>query len=726
MKHKHSRCHNHQRTEQKLNASGQNVIYICPMHSQIRQANPGQCPICGMALEPEMISVHEEANPEYADMKRRFWIALILTIPIVLLEMSSYFSVMKFNGVFSNWTQCVLSTPIVLWCGKPFFERALQSIKTHHLNMFTLIAMGIGIAWIYSVIAILFPRVFPIAFRHDEAIPIYFEAAAMITMLVLLGQVLELKARAATGGAIRSLLKLTPEKAHRVLLDGTVEDINLAQININDLLQVRPGEKVPIDGEVIEGHSDVDESMITGESIPVIKKEGSHVIGGTLNQNGSFVLKALFVGKETMLARIIQMVHEAQRSKAPIQQLADTVSGWFVPIVILIAFLSFIVWTVFGPKPAFSYGLISAVSVLIIACPCALGLATPMSIMVSIGKGAQHGVLIKNAESLEQMEKVNLLVVDKTGTLTEGHPELIQTMIEKGYDEDELLALAASLEKLSEHPLRTAFISAANKKKLSLFPVVDFASITGMGITGKIRQYHVAIGTLSLVQQHGHLNQAFMKQAEILLAQSATVMYMTVDNHLVALFAVSDPIKKNSLETIQQLHQENIETCMLTGDNPKTAEAVAKKLAIKQVIAEIMPTEKGHVIQQLKQQGYIVAMAGDGVNDAPALAMANIGIAMGTGTDVAIANAGITLLHGDLHGIIKARKLSQATMRNIRQNLFFAFFYNALGIPLAAGLLYPLTGLLLSPMIAAAAMALSSVSVVLNALRLNRVTLYTQ
>lgn len=722
MKHQHPSCH-HQKAPQPVHTQNKDIIYTCPMHPQIRESSPGNCPICGMSLEPEAISAHEEDNSEYKDMSQRFWVSLILTIPIFILEMSSHFFHIKFNGAISNWVQLVLSTPVVLWCGKPFFERSIQSIKTWQLNMFTLISMGIGIAWIYSVIATLFPMIFPSTFKHNGTVPLYFEAASMITTLVLLGQVMELKARIATGDAIKALLKLTPETANRVSADGSIEEISLEHVHLNDLLQVRPGEKIPVDGEVIEGHSYVDESMITGEPIASLKKIGSKVIAGTLNQTGSFVLQARLIGEDTMLARIIQMVHEAQRSKAPIQRLADRVSAWFVPIVIVVSMLSFISWMVFGSELALSYGLISAVSVLIIACPCALGLATPMSIMVGIGKGAQHGVLIKNAENLEQMEKVSLLVVDKTGTLTEGHPKLTKIIVKDRIDDKEILALAASLEKYSEHPLGAALMTAAYERQLSLHSVTEFESFPGLGVTGKIQHQFVAIGKLSFVTRYARPNPTFVQQAEDLLSQGATVIYMAINKHIVAMFAVSDPIKQNSLVAIQQLHQDGIEICMLTGDNKQTAKSVGKQLGITQIIAEIMPTEKGKIIQQLKRKGPIVAMAGDGVNDAPALAMADVGIAMGTGTDVAIANAGITLLHGDLRGILKARKLSRATMRNIRQNLFFAFFYNALGIPLAAGVLYPFTGLLLSPIVAALAMALSSVSVVLNALRLNRVLL---
>lgn len=589
--------------------------------------------------------------------------------------------------------------------------------------MFTLIAMGIGVAWIYSMVAVLWPGVFPHAFRSQEGVvAVYFEAAAVITTLVLLGQVLELKAREQTGSAIRALLKLVPESAHRIKEDGSEEEVSLDNVAVGDLLRVRPGEKIPVDGEVQEGRSFVDESMVTGEPIPVAKEASAKVIGATINQTGSFVMKALHVGSDTMLARIVQMVSDAQRSRAPIQRLADTVSGWFVPAVILVAVLSFIVWALLGPQPALSYGLIAAVSVLIIACPCALGLATPMSIMVGVGKGAQSGVLIKNAEALERMEKVNTLVVDKTGTLTEGHPKLTR-IVTDDFVEDNALALAAALEHQSEHPLANAIVHAAKEKGLSLGTVEAFEAPTGKGVVGQVDGHHVAIGNARLMQEHGSDNAPLFEKADELRGKGASVMFMAVDGKTVALLVVEDPIKSSTPETILELQQSGIEIVMLTGDSKKTAEAVAGTLGIKKVVAEIMPEDKSRIVSELKDKGLIVAMAGDGVNDAPALAKADIGIAMGTGTDVAIESAGVTLLHGDLRGIAKARRLSENTMSNIRQNLFFAFIYNVLGVPLAAGVLYPLTGLLLSPMIAAAAMALSSVSVIINALRLKRVTL---
>ncbi|HAU0262972.1 TPA: copper-translocating P-type ATPase [Legionella pneumophila] len=720
-------CHQEHRVQKSRDASSKTegaIIYTCPMHPEVRQTNPGICPLCGMALEPETVTAESEINPEYLDMRRRFWMAVILTLPVVVLEMGGHLLKNIISAGVSNWIQLLFATPVVLWCGWPFFQRGWQTLKTRQLNMFTLIAMGIGVAWVYSVVAVLLPGVFPIAFRSQEGVvAVYFEAAAVITTLVLLGQVLELKAREQTGSAIRALLKLAPDSAHRIKNDGSEEEVSLDRINIGDLLRVRPGEKIPVDGEVQEGRSFVDESMVTGEPIPVTKEAGAKVIGATINQTGSFVMKALHVGSDTMLSRIVQMVSDAQRSRASIQRLADTVSGWFVPAVILIAMLSFILWALLGPQPSLSYGLIAAVSVLIIACPCALGLATPMSIMVGVGKGAQSGVLIKNAEALERMEKVNTLVVDKTGTLTEGHPKLTQIVTDQGLNEEEALVLAASLEHQSEHPLAQAIVSAAKEKQLALEPVQDFDAPTGKGVVGKVNGHRVAIGNIKLMQEHGNDNASLFEKADEFRGKGASVMFMAINDKTVALLVVEDPIKSTTPETIRSLQQSGIEIYMLTGDSKKTAEAVAGTLGIKKVVAEIMPEDKSRIISELKEKGLTVAMAGDGVNDAPALARADIGIAMGTGTDVAIESAGITLLHGDLRGIAKARRLSEETMSNIRQNLFFAFIYNILGVPLAAGILYPFTGLLLSPIIAALAMALSSVSVIINALRLRRITL---
>lgn len=721
---KHGCCHqdNNPSRHHKNSFSGkteEGLIYTCPMHLEIRQIGPGNCPICGMALEPSTVMKQIEPNPEYADMKTRFWIALVFTVPLVVLAMGEHFLNHWLPENVSIWIQFFLSIPIVLWGGWPFFQRGWQSIKTRHLNMFTLVAMGTGIAWGYSLVATIFPEVFPAAFRNEQGIvAIYFEAAAVITTLVLLGQILELSAREQTGGAIRALLNLAPETAHRIDANGNETDVSLDVIHPGDLLRVRPGEKIPVDGEVLEGHSNIDESMVTGEPMPVTKTVGAKVIGATINQTGSFVMKARYVGCDTMLSRIVQMVSDAQRSRAPIQRLADQMAGWFVPVVILIALAAFIVWAIIGPQPAFSYGLIAAVSVLIIACPCALGLATPMSIMVGIGRGARNGVLIKNAESLERMEKINTLVMDKTGTLTEGRPVLTHIVTSPEYQEEEILALAASLEHNSEHPQAFAIMLAAKTKNLSLTKVIDFNAITGKGVIGTIDGRIIAIGNDLLMQDNKIDITSLHDKADEFRAEGASVMFMTIDTKIAAILVVQDPIKARASDAIRELKKIGIEIYMLTGDSKKTAKAVAKKLGIKHVFAEILPEEKSRLVSELKSKGLIVAMVGDGVNDAPALAEAEIGIAMGTGTDVAIESAGITLLHGDLSGIVKAHRLSKATMQNIRQNLFFAFIYNTFGVPIAAGILYPFTGLLLNPMIAAAAMSLSSVSVIVNALRL--------
>lgn len=714
----HSCCRSKNKSQTAAPISGP-VVYTCPMHPEIRQEKPGTCPLCGMGLEPEAITVEETSNPEYLDMRRRFWIALILSLPVFILAMGNHVFAQWLPMPLSIWIQLILATPVVLWCGWPFFERGWQSIKSRHLNMFTLIAMGTAVAWGYSVIATLFPNLFPPSFRNmDGVVGVYFEAAAVITTLVLLGQMLELKAREKTGGALRALLKLAPETAHRLQDNEQESEIGLEQIFVGDRLRVRPGEKIPVDGELIEGQSNVDESMVTGEPLAVTKKVGDKLIGATINLTGSFVMKAEHVGSDTMLSRIVQMVSDAQRSRAPIQRLADAVSGWFVPIVILVALLAFFLWLIFGPPPAVSYGLIAAVSVLIIACPCALGLATPMSIMVGIGKGASNGILIKNAESLEQMEKIDTLVVDKTGTLTEGHPKLTRLIPQGEFTEEEILILAASLENHSEHPLAHAIVSAAREKNLTLASVKDFEALTGKGVRGTINNQLIVIGTAALMQELGSDVKAISSQADELRSEGASVMFMAINQQIAAILVIEDPIKSTTLEAIKTLQSKGIEVVMLTGDNKKTAEAVASKLGIKTVIAEVLPADKSRIVAELQQKNRIVAMAGDGVNDAPALAKANIGIAMGTGTDVAIESAGITLLHGDLHGIVKARHLSEVTMKNIRQNLFFAFIYNLLGVPIAGGILYPFIGLLLNPMISAAAMSLSSVSVILNALRL--------
>jgi Cu+-exporting ATPase len=729
MKQNHSCCKHTTSSEQSKNhanrhhqnalPTGQEQIYTCPMHLEIRQAKPGSCPICGMALEPVTVAAIDAPNAEYLDMQRRFWISLVLTLPVFIFAMGEHGFSHLISLRVSMWLQMILATPVILWGGWPFFQRGVRSVNTGHLNMFTLISLGIGVAWLYSLIATLFPNIFPSAFRNAQGVvATYFEAAAVITTLVLLGQMLELKAREKTGSAIRALLKLTPEYAHRVLENGSDEEVSLDKIHQGDLLRVRPGEKIPVDGEVLEGHSNVDESMVTGEPMPVSKKVGAKVIGATLNQTGSFVMKAQHVGSDTMLARIVQMVSDAQRSRAPIQRLADTVSAWFVPIVILVAIVAFIVWMMYGPQPAFSYALIAAVSVLIIACPCALGLATPMSIMVGVGQGAKHGVLIKNAEALELMEKVDTLLVDKTGTLTEGRPQLTRIVTTNDFNEAEVLSLAATLEHHSEHPLGNAIVKAAKEKEMTQADVLNFDALTGKGVIGTIADRQIAIGNAQLMRELGAENDALLTQADALRAEGATVIFMAVAGQAAAILVIEDPIKANTPDAIRQLQKDGIDVVMLTGDSQKTAEAIAAKLGIKQVIAEVMPEDKGRMVSELQSKGRFVAMAGDGINDAPALAKANIGIAMGTGTDVAIESAGITLLRGDLSGIVRARHLSKATMRNIRQNLFFAFVYNALGVPVAAGVLYPLTGLLLNPIIAAAAMSLSSVSVIMNALRL--------
>lgn len=700
--------------------AGTSAIYTCPMHPEIRQNGPGNCPICGMALEPETMTGEEGENPELADMRKRFWIGLVLTLPVFTLEMGSHlFNLHHYiDRTLSNWIQFVLATPVVLWAGKPFFERGWASLKSRNLNMFTLIAMGTGVAWLYSIVATLAPGIFPEAFRQDGVVAVYFEASAVITVLVLLGQVLELKAREQTGGAIRALLDLAPKTARRITENGDDEDVPLDQIKVGDLLRVRPGEKVPLDGIVTEGRSAVDESMVTGESMPVKKEQDSKVIGGTMNQTGSFIMKAEHVGKDTMLAQIVHMVAEAQRSRAPIQRLADVVASWFVPAVILVAVLAFLVWSVYGPSPAFSYALIAAVSVLIIACPCALGLATPMSIMVGVGKGAQAGVLIKNAEALERMEKVDTLVIDKTGTLTEGKPTVTKIVPAAGTSADDLLVLAASLEQGSEHPLAHAIVMAARDKGLDLTETHDFDSQSGKGVTGKIKGQHVALGNAMLMEELAVDVSSMSDQANELRSDGATVIFIAVDDRIAGLLAIADPVKETTPEAISQLQKQGIHIVMLTGDNRRTAEAVARTLGIEAVEAEILPEDKGKIVKKLRDTGRIVAMAGDGTNDAPALAAADVGIAMGTGTDVAMESAGVTLLKGDLLGIVRARRLSVATMRNIRQNLFFAFVYNSAGVPIAAGMLFPFFGVLLSPIIAAAAMSLSSVSVIGNALRL--------
>jgi Cu+-exporting ATPase len=702
------------------------TVYTCPMHPQIRQIGPGNCPICGMALEPEIAAPASAENPELADMRRRFWVSLAFAIPVLVLEMGGHLAGLHLllPQSWSNWLQFLLATPVVLWGGWPFFERGWQSLRNRNLNMFTLIAMGTGVAWVYSVVAILMPGLFPPGFRDAEGnVPVYFEAAAVITVLVLLGQVLELRAREQTSGAIRALLDLAPKTARRVRADGGEEDVSLDVITPGDRLRVRPGEKVPVDGTVIEGRSALDESMLTGESMPVTKDAGAKVIAGTLNTTGSFVMRAEKVGGDTMLAQIVQMVASAQRSRAPIQRLADQVSGWFVPAVIAVAMVAFAAWALFGPEPRYAYGLVAAVTVLIIACPCALGLATPMSIMVGVGRGAQLGVLIKNAEALERMEKIDTLVVDKTGTLTEGKPKLVAVVPALGFEENAVLRLAASVEKASEHPLALAVVAAARERGLALSDVSDFDSPTGKGVIGVIQGKRISLGNRHFLKELGIDVGSLEHKAEELRRDGATAIFLAVDNNVGGVIAIADPVKTTAPEALKLLAGDGVDVVMLTGDNRTTAQAVARRLGIKQIESEVLPAQKSAVVEKLRSERRVVAMAGDGVNDAPALAAADVGIAMGTGTDVAIESAGITLLKGDLMGIVRARRLSQATMRNIRQNLFLAFIYNAAGVPIAAGALYPFFGILLSPIVAAAAMSLSSVSVVGNALRLRRIRL---
>ena len=700
------------------------TVYTCPMHPQIRQVGPGNCPICGMALEPEVATADAGPNPELIDMTRRFWVGLALSVPVVILEMGAHLvgAHRWIDQSFSNWIQFVLATPVVLWAGWPFFVRGWQSVLTLNLNMFTLIAMGTGVAWVYSVVATVLPAAFPSTFRgHYGAVAVYFEAAAVITVLVLLGQVLELRAREATSGAIKALLDLAPKTARRIRADGADEEVQIAVLQPQDRLRVRPGEKVPVDGEIIEGRSSLDESMVTGESMPVSKEVGSKVIAGTLNRSGGFVMRAEKVGSDTMLSQIVQMVAQAQRSRAPIQRLADQVAGWFVPAVIVVAVAAFAAWAVYGPEPRFAFGLVAAVSVLIIACPCALGLATPMSIMVGVGRGAHAGVLIKNAEALERMERIDTLVVDKTGTLTEGKPKVVAVIPTNGYSESDVLRLAASVERASEHPLADAIVNAARERDIPTTDVQDFDSPVGKGALGTVEGKKVLLGNATFLSSEGVDTSSLESEAERQRGEGATVINMAVDGTLVGILAIADPVKQSTPEALRELAAEGVRVIMLTGDNRTTAWAVARRLGIADVEAEVLPDQKSAVVAKLHEQGRIVAMAGDGVNDAPALAAAEVGIAMGTGTDVAMESAGVTLLKGDLTGIVRARRLSRATMRNIRQNLFFAFAYNAAGIPIAAGLLYPTFGLLLSPIVAAAAMALSSVSVVGNALRLRTV-----
>jgi Cu+-exporting ATPase len=702
------------------------IEYTCPMHPEIVQDGPGDCPICGMALEPREVTA-DEVNPELASMTRRLWISGVLTLPLLALMVSDFLSTRPLQHIASprvlTWLEFALATPVVVWCGWPFFERGWRSILQRSLNMFTLIAIGTGAAYVYSVVAVVAPSLFPVSFRDmTGSVPLYFEAATVITVLVLLGQVLELRARSQTSSAIKALLGLAPNTARRVKADGTESDVALSDVHVGDSLRVRPGEKVPVDGAVLQGHSSIDESMVTGEAIPVEKTMGAKVTGGTINGTGSFLMQAERVGSDTLLARIVQMVSQAQRTRAPIQRLADVVAGYFVPAVLLVSVITFVAWAMYGPQPRFAHALVNAVAVLIIACPCALGLATPMAIMVGTGRGAGAGILIRNAESLEIFEKVDTLVVDKTGTLTEGKPKLTTVIALDGFDEAGVLQLVASLEQASEHPLATAILASAEDKELELVPVTDFQSITGKGIVGTLQERRVAIGNAALLQEIGSSSKALATQAEALQSEGQTVMFIAVNNMLAGLIAVADPVKSTTSDAIEALKKEGIRVVMVTGDNRITAAAVAKKLGID-FYADVLPDKKAEVVKELQATGAIVAMAGDGVNDAPALAQAQVGIAMGTGSDVALETGGITLVKGDLLGIVKARRLSQHTMRNIRQNLFFAFIYNAVGVPLAAGTLFPAFGLLLNPMIAAAAMSLSSVSVIGNALRLRTLKL---
>jgi Cu+-exporting ATPase len=704
------------------------VLWTCPMHPQIVRREPGNCPICGMALEPMTPTAGETASAELRDMTRRFWVGVALSVPLLAIAMAEHFNKAALDALISPrllvWVQLILGTPAVLWGGWPFFQRGWASIVSRRLNMFTLIALGTGVAYVYSLVAALAPGIFPASFRDvDGQVPLYFEAAAVIVTLVLLGQVLELRARSQTSSAIRALLDLAPKRARRLRADGSDEDIPLEEVIPGDRLRVRPGEKVPVDGVVLEGRSAVDESMITGEPVPAEKNPGDKVTGATVNTTGSFVMRAERVGSDTLLAQIVAMVAEAQRSRAPIQRLVDTISAWFVPAVVIIAVATFVVWSIFGPAPAMGFGLVNAVAVLIIACPCALGLATPMSIMVGTGRGARAGVLVKNAEALELMEKIDTLVVDKTGTLTEGKPRLVGVTVIGGVGEDELLQLAANLELGSEHPLAAAIVTGAKARDLKVSAATDFDTVPGKGVTGLVDGRRVAVGNTALLASLGIEPGELPARAGALRQEGQGVMLVAIDGQAAGLIAVADPIKESAIGALKALRDERIRVVMLTGDSRMTAAAVARKLGIDEVVAEVLPDQKASAVKKFQDEHRFVAMAGDGINDAPALAQAQVGIAMGTGADVAMESAAVTLIKGDLQGIVRARRLSRATMRNIRQNLFFAFIFNALAVPIAAGVLYPALGLLLNPMIASAAMSMSSVLVVTNALRLRTISL---
>ncbi|MEL7706170.1 copper-translocating P-type ATPase [Citromicrobium bathyomarinum] len=731
----HAHCHAHQSSGaatgeyDKVPAGYEGTVYTCPMHPEVRQTHPGSCPICGMGLELESATMAEDGpNPELADFTRRFWVGTILTIPLLVLAMGRFIGLGAprewLGEPTAMWVELVLGTPVVLWCGWPFLERGWSSFRTRNLNMFSLIAMGVMAAWLFSVAAVLAPGIFPDGFRNEQGhVGVYFEAAAVIITLVLLGQVMELRAREGTGKAIRALLDLAAKTAHVIRKDGTEEEIALEDVQVGDHLRVRPGDKVPVDGTVIDGRSSVDESMITGEPVPVEKTVGDSVTGATINGTGSLVIEATRVGADTMLAQIVEMVAAAQRSRAPIQKYADKVAGWFVPAVIGVAVLAFIAWAIFGPPPSLSYALIAGVSVLIIACPCALGLATPMSIMTATGRGAQAGVLIKNAEALERFETIDTLIVDKTGTLTEGKPRLVAVMPEDGHDEEVVLRLAASLERGSEHPLAEAIVHGAKERGLDLREAEDFEAVTGKGVKGTVDGKAVALGNLAMIRDLGLEGSDLTEKANARRDEGETVMFVTVAHEVVGLVSVADPVKETTPAALRELHALGLRIIMATGDNERTARAVAARLGIDEIRADVLPEDKARIIRELQHEGRKVAMAGDGVNDAPALAQADVGIAMGTGADVAIESAGITLVKGNLDGIVRARKLARATMRNIRQNLFFALIYNAAGVPVAAGILYPFIGMLISPMFAAFAMSASSISVVFNSLRLRTVKL---